>query len=59
MKIIHKRKLKEVLDKQGLEYVYGKGSGIGQSARMVIGIRGMEVKNVGPIKVRESKRFKS
>ena len=39
---------KEAEGSQGLLYVYGKGSGIGQSARMVIGIGGMEVKNVGP-----------
>ena len=49
---------KEAEGSQGLLYVYGKGSGIGQSARMVIGIGGMEVKNVGPIKVRELKQFK-
>ena len=58
VKIVHKRKLKEVMEEQGMEYVYGIGSGIGRSARMIIGIKGMEVKNVGPIKVRELKRYK-
>ena len=63
MKIIHKRKLKEVLEEQGMEFAYGKGSGNGRGrgghrGDRIIGIKGIEVKNVGPTKVREQKGYK-
>ena len=60
VKDTHKRKLKEVLEEQGMEFVYAKGAGIGRGSGMnrIIGIKGIEVKNVGPIKVRERKGYK-
>ena len=58
VKDTHKRKLKEVLEEQGMEYVYGKGSGAGMGSARIIGIKGIEVKNVGPMKVRERKGYK-
>ena len=55
----HKRKLKEVMEEQGMEYVYTKVPvvGSGRNTR-IIGIKGIEVKNVGPMKVRERKGYK-
>ena len=63
VKDTHKRKLKEVLEEQGMEFVYAKGSGIyrgmgGYRGDRIIGIKGIEVKNVGPTKVREPKGYK-
>ena len=58
MKITHKRELKEVLEEQGMDYVYGKGSGAGMGSARIIGIKGIEVKNVGPMKVRKLKGYK-
>ena len=59
MRDTHKRKLKEVMEEQGLEYVYAKVPvvGSGRNTR-IIGIKGIEVKNVGPMKVREMKGYK-
>ena len=63
MKITHKRELKEVLEEQGMEFIYAYESGTarvrgGFRGNMIIGIKGIEVKNVGPIKVRERKGYK-
>ena len=59
VKDTHKRKLSEVMEEQGMEFVYAKVSvaGSGRSTR-IIGIKGIEVKNVGPMKVREMKGYK-
>ena len=63
MKITHKRQLKEVLEEQGMEFVYANESGTGRGrggfrGNRIIGIKGIEVKNVGQIKVRERKGYK-
>ena len=41
-----------------MDYVYGKGSGAGMGSARIIGIKGIEVKNVGPMKVRKLKGYK-
>ena len=63
MKITHKRELKEVLEEQGMEFIYAYESGTarvrgGFRGNRIIGIKGIEVKNVGQIKVREQKGYK-
>ena len=63
MKITHKRELKEVLEEQGMEFIYAYESGTarvrgGFRGNRIIGIKGIEVKNVGQIKVRERKGYK-
>ena len=63
MKITHKRELKEVLEEQGMEFIYAYESGTarvrgGFRGNRIIGIKGIEVKNVGPMKVRERKGYK-
>ena len=55
MKIIHKRELNEVLEEQGMEYAYAK---IPDGRTMIVGIKGIEVKNVGPMKAREPQVYK-
>ena len=62
MKIIHKRELNEVMQEQGMEYAYAKitpgcKNGGGLSTK-IVGIKGIEVKNVGPMKAREPQVYK-
>ena len=58
MKIIHKRELNEVLEEQGMEYAYAKIPHGGGLRTMIVGIKGIEVKNVGPMKAREPQGYK-
>ena len=55
MKIIHKREINEVLEEQGMEYAYAK---IPDGRSLIVGIKGIEVKNVGPMKAREPRGYK-
>ena len=54
VKINHKRDLKEVLKEQGREYVYAGGTSRG---RGIVGISGIEVRNVGPVNTRKPKGY--
>ena len=63
MKITHKRELKEVLEEQGMDFIYAYESGTarvrgGFRGNRIIGIKRIVVKNVGQIKVRERKGYK-
>ena len=55
MKIIHKREINEVMEEQGMEYAYAK---MPDGRSMIVGIKGIEVKNVGPMKAREPRGYK-